>query len=64
MGGLEPMQEGEPWSPQIETVFFKVFLRLQIPVRMKGTWHQLAPIMTGQKIVDRAVACWGPIAFS
>src|SRR6516165_9631414 len=27
---------------------------------MKGTRHQLAPIMTGQKIVDRAVACWVP----
>src|SRR5215471_12116318 len=60
MAGIEPMQEGGPWSPQIETVFFKVLLRLQIPVRMKGTRHQLAPIMTGQKIVDRAVACWVP----
>src|SRR6516164_8743376 len=27
---------------------------------MKGTRHQLAPIMVGQKIVDRAVACWVP----
>src|SRR5215831_18691030 len=25
--------------------FFKAFLRLQIPVRMKGARHQLAPIM-------------------
>src|SRR5215831_20951997 len=54
------MQEGEPWSPQLETFFFKVFLRLQIPVRMKRTRHQLAPVMAGQKIVDRAVACWVP----
>src|SRR6516165_7059875 len=41
-------------------LFFKVFLRLQIPVRMKRTRHQLAPVMAGQKIVDRAVACWVP----
>ena len=54
------MQVGEPWSPQIETVFFKVFLRLQIPVRMIRTRHQLAPVMAGQKVVDRAVACWVP----
>src|SRR5215471_5400770 len=43
--------------------FFKVFLRLQIAVRMKRTRHQLAPVMTGQKIVDRAVACWMPDRF-
>src|SRR5215468_9015466 len=63
MGDLEQMQEGAPWSPQLETFFFKVFLRLQIAVRMKRTRHQLAPVMTGQKIVDRAVACWMPDRF-
>src|SRR5215470_12884 len=30
---------------------------------MKRTRHQLAPVMTGQKIVDRAVACWMPDRF-
>src|SRR5215831_2397491 len=60
MGDLEQMQDGEPWSPQIETLFFKGFLRLQISVRMMRTRHQLTPIVAGEKIVDRAIACGAP----
>src|SRR6266566_6679201 len=62
------IRNGRPWAAArrralvtaARNLFFKVFLRLQIPVRMKGTRHQLAPVVAGQKIVDRAVACWVP----
>jgi hypothetical protein len=40
------------------TVFFKFNLRLDIPIRMKGAWHQLTPAVAVQKIIEGAVACW------
>src|SRR5215469_3277329 len=41
-------------------LFFIGFLCLLIPLRMKRTRHQLAPLMASQKIVDRTVACRMP----
>jgi GT2 family glycosyltransferase len=43
--------------------FFKVLLRLQIPMRIKRTRHHLAPIMTGQKIVDLIFLVRPPLGF-
>ena len=43
-----------------KALFFLSFLRRLIPLRMKRTRHQLAPLMARQEIVDRTVACRMP----
>src|SRR5262245_47788309 len=36
--------------------FFKSILRRQVALGMKRTWHQLAPAVSVQQVIDRAVA--------
>src|SRR5215471_11621048 len=50
----------EPSLQRVESRFFKILLSREVTLGMIWTWHQLAPAMPGQKIVDRAVAGFVP----